>query len=122
MGRKSRWTGLLLLVCGLMVAGGRLYRSRTRSPVGADPIPVQSRQVTIDNFTFDPPELTVPVGTTVVWVNHDDVPHNVVEASRGFSSPALDTDERYAHVFGAAGTYAYFCGIHPHMTGRVVVK
>ncbi|HEY7117158.1 MAG TPA: cupredoxin family copper-binding protein [Tepidisphaeraceae bacterium] len=90
--------------------------------VNTEPAATQTRQVTIDNFTFQPAEVTVPVGTKVVWVNHDDVPHNVVETRRAFSSPALDTDERYAHVFGEAGTYAYFCGIHPHMTGRVVVK
>jgi plastocyanin len=90
--------------------------------VAGPPAAVQTRQVTIDNFTFSPAELIVPVGTKVVWVNHDDVPHNVVETTRAFSSPALDTDEKYAHVFGEAGTYSYFCGIHPHMTGRVVVK
>jgi len=80
------------------------------------------RQVAIDNFSFSPAELTVPVGEKVVWVNHDDVPHTVVSNSKLFASKAMDTDDKYEHVFAAAGTYPYFCSVHPHMTGTIVVK
>jgi plastocyanin len=77
--------------------------------------------VTIDNFTFSPKELTVAVGTTVKWVNHDDIPHTVVEKTT-FRSKALDTDDSYSFTFTSAGEFDYFCGLHPHMVGKVIVK
>jgi plastocyanin len=76
--------------------------------------------ITIDNFTFTPPELTVAVGTTVNWVNHDDIPHTV--ANKAFRSQALDTDDSFSYTFASAGTFDYFCGLHPHMVGKVIVK
>ena len=78
--------------------------------------------ITIDNFTFTPKELTVAVGTTVKWVNHDDIPHTVVEKKTIFRSKALDTDDSYSFTFTSAGTFDYFCGLHPHMVGQVIVK
>ena len=78
--------------------------------------------ITIDNFTFSPKELTVAVGTTVKWVNHDDIPHTVVEKKTTFRSKALDTDDSYSFTFASAGTFDYFCGLHPHMVGQVIVK
>jgi amicyanin len=78
--------------------------------------------VTIDNFTFTPPELTVAVGTTVKWVNHDDIPHSVVNKDKAFRSQALDTDDSYSFTFASVGTFDYFCGLHPHMVGKVIVK
>ena len=80
------------------------------------------QQVNIDNFSFMPKTLTVPVGTTVTWTNHDDVPHTVVSTKKAFASPALDTDERFSFRFTARGTYPYYCSVHPMMTGTVVVK
>jgi amicyanin len=78
--------------------------------------------VTIDNFTFTAPELTVAVGTTVKWVNHDDIPHTVVDKNKAFRSKALDTDDAYSFTFASAGTFDYFCGLHPHMVGKIIVK
>jgi plastocyanin len=78
--------------------------------------------ITIDNFTFTPKELTVAVGTTVKWINHDDIPHTVVEKKTTFRSKALDTDDSYSFTFTSAGTFDYFCGLHPHMVGQVIVK
>jgi plastocyanin len=78
--------------------------------------------VTIDNFTFTAPELTVAVGTTVKWVNHDDIPHTVVEKNKAFRSKALDTDDSYSYTFASAGSFDYFCGLHPHMVGKIIVK
>src|SRR5690348_4366676 len=76
--------------------------------------------VAIDNFSFTPGTVTVPVGTTVEWTNRDDVPHNVVSTAQKFKSPVLDTDEQFSHRFDAPGTYPYFCSLHPRMTGRIV--
>lgn len=80
--------------------------------------------INIDNFSFGPEALTVAVGTTVTWVNHDDEPHTVVsgDSPRLFKSTALDSDEKFTFKFEKPGTYKYFCSIHPHMTGTVVVK
>jgi plastocyanin len=82
----------------------------------------EANVVTIDNFTFSPPELTVAAGTTVKWINHDDIPHSVVENKKAFRSKALDTDDSYSFTFASAGTFSYFCGLHPHMVGKIIVK
>ena len=78
-------------------------------------------QIKIANFTFDPPTLTVKAGTIVTWVNADDIPHVVSEKDGKFRSPALDTDDKFSQVFSTAGTVEYFCAIHPHMMGKIVV-
>ena len=78
--------------------------------------------VTIDNFSFTPPELSIAVGTTVKWVNHDDIPHNVVATNKAFRSKPLDTDDSYSFTFASAGTYDYFCGLHPKMQGKIIVQ
>ncbi len=78
--------------------------------------------VNIDNFTFTPAEMTISVGTTVKWLNRDDIPHTVAEANKIFRSKALDTDDSFSYTFTTAGTFNYFCGLHPHMTGKIIVK
>jgi plastocyanin len=84
---------------------------------------VSTKEITIDNFSFGPQMLTVPAGTQVTWVNHDDIPHTVVsEDLITFRSRALDTDEKFSFTFSKAGTYTYFCSIHPKMTAKVVVQ
>jgi plastocyanin len=80
------------------------------------------KDVAIDNFTFTPSTLTVAAGTTVTWVNHDDVPHTVTSNDKVLASKAMDTDEKFSHLFSSPGTYAYFCAVHKHMTGQVIVK
>jgi plastocyanin len=79
-------------------------------------------KVTIDNFTFAPAEITISAGTTVTWENRDDIPHTVVEKNKLFRSKALDTGDSYSFTFTSAGTYDYFCGLHPHMVGKIIVK
>jgi plastocyanin len=77
--------------------------------------------VSIDNFTFKPNVLTIKPGTTVTFVNHDDIPHSIVDSAGKFKSKVLDTDESFKMTFETAGDVGYFCGLHPHMTGRIVV-
>jgi plastocyanin len=77
--------------------------------------------VKIDNFTFSPATLTVPVGSKVTWVNEDDVPHQVMASGRTFKSQVLDTDQSFSQTFASPGTYEYFCSLHPHMKGTIVV-
>jgi plastocyanin len=83
-----------------------------------------TKEITIDNFTYNPSKLTVPVGTKVTWINQDDVPHTVTSSAkpRRFKSGTLDTDDRFSYVFTAPGTYKYFCAVHPHMTAQIIVK
>jgi amicyanin len=78
--------------------------------------------VKIDNFTFNPPSLTVTAGTTVTWKNQDDIPHTVASTTKAFKSKVLDTDDGYSFTFTTPGVYEYFCSIHPHMTGKIVVE
>lgn len=105
---------LLAMAAGLITGAGLALQPL----LAAD----QNVKITIDNFTFSPPELTVPVGAVVTWVNHDDIPHSVVASGKAFRSKALDTDDSYSFTFTTAGTFDYFCGLHPHMTGKVIVK
>jgi plastocyanin len=79
--------------------------------------------VSIDNFTFTPQQLTVKAGTTVTWTNKDDIPHGIAATGNAFRrSNAMDTDDNYSFTFTTPGTYQYFCYIHPHMTGTIVVE
>jgi plastocyanin len=83
--------------------------------------PASSVEVKIDNFTFAPQSVEVPLNTTVTWTNRDDIPHNLVSDDGLFKSKALDTDDKFSFRFSKAGTYQYFCGLHPKMVGKVVV-
>jgi Icc protein len=80
-------------------------------------------EVVIDNFSFSPKTFTVPVGATVTWTNHDSVPHVVMSADDQFKkSPVLKEGQRFSNTFATAGTYSYFCSIHPRMTGKIIVN
>ena len=79
-------------------------------------------EVNIENFSFGSAALTVPVGTTVTWVNRDDVPHTVISTEKVFGSSVLDTDDQFSYTFTKPGTFPYFCSVHPKMTGKVVVR
>lgn len=89
----------------------------------AEPVaPAAGTQIGILNYKFDPGTLTVPAGTTVTWVNHDEVPHTVASSDKRFtSSGPLDTGDSYSYKFTTPGTYTYFCTLHPFMTGKIVV-
>ena len=85
--------------------------------------PASGTTVKIDNFSFGPATITIPAGSTVTWMNSDDVPH-VVASDDGklFKSKALDTDDRFSFTFTKPGTYNYYCAIHPKMTANIVVQ
>ena len=124
--KKTFWmTGLAALLAGLlMMTTFGSTRAVAASPITAasaadGPAPAA---VKIDNFTFSPNPVTIAVGTQVRWTNHDDVPHTVVADDKSFKSKALDTDDAFTYTFTKPGTYSYFCGLHPRMTGKVVVK
>ncbi len=87
----------------------------------ATPARAEDVAVKIGNFTFGPQELKVKSGTTVTWTNEDDIPHTVVSPNN-FRSKPLDSDDKFSFTFTTPGTYKYFCSLHPHMTGTIVVE
>jgi plastocyanin len=99
----------------LLLAGSPIVRA-------SDTLFSPGSEVKIDNFSFGPQTITVPVGTTVTWTNRDDIPHTSVSTEGVFKSKVMDTDEKFSYTFTKAGTYPYYCTIHPKMTGQVVVK
>ena len=100
----------------IAVAGAAAFLLMAATPVWAEDVAVK-----IGNFTFGPQELKVKAGTTVTWTNEDDMPHTVVSPNN-FRSKVLDTEGAYSFTFTTPGTYKYFCSLHPHMTGTVVVE
>ena len=149
MSRQLHTHRLRLGVCGLVLLGSLMLvacsatagaaqpsgdtRLATPVPPAAlatlPPVKPQASEATgggpsiaIENFNFVSADLTVPVGSTVVWTNHDDVEHTVTASDNSFSSPSIPTDGQFSHTFPTPGTYAYFCAIHPFMTARVTVQ
>jgi plastocyanin len=116
-------TGTLALAMFVVLAllsstHGKDSQTRDSAPVRAT-----KTEVTIDNFSFSPNTLTLSVGATVTWINHDNVPHVVSSTGNQFKeSTVLKTGQTFSHSFMATGTYSYFCSIHPRMTGTIIVK
>jgi plastocyanin len=77
--------------------------------------------VHIKDFAFKPPTVTIHAGETVLFVNDDGDAHTVSATDKSFDSGGLDTNERWRHTFAKAGTYSYFCELHPYMKGTIVV-
>ena len=119
--RKSVFVAGFAVILMLGVAGLGVGH---KSSVALAQDKASSLEVKIDNFSFGPASLTVAVGTTVTWTNRDDIPHTVVSTddAKTFKSKVLDTDEKFSFTFNKAGTYPYFCSIHPKMTGKVIVQ
>ena len=116
---RSVSTAVLLVALGLGTTG---LGAESDNFTASSEQKSETVEVKIDNFSFGPAELTVAVGTTVTWTNRDDIPHTVVSTDKVFKSKVLDTDEKFSYTFAQAGTFPYFCSIHPKMTGKVIVK
>ena len=105
----------LRLVFALAIAGWASLGARSSAGIAEN-------TVKIENFTFDPPRLLVKPGTMVTWINEDDIPHTITSTTKIFRSKALDTDDRFSFTFSMPGVYEYFCSLHPHMKGTIVVE
>jgi plastocyanin len=114
--RMRTCIGLAGLIFALIVFLSVPGRAADRTRSGANAV------VTIDNFSFTPQTLTVKVGTRVTWTNHDDIPHAIMSEDAEFHSKALDTDDSFSFTPTKAGTYSYFCSLHPKMTAKIVVE
>lgn len=119
MKKQSVWHTTLALSMTIAMV---MLASSSRSVAAGPNQTTQAAAVKIDNFSFGPQTLTVPVGTTVTWTNRDDIPHTVVSTDGVFKSKVRDTDETFSYTFTKAGTYTYFCSVHPKMTGTIVVQ
>jgi plastocyanin len=114
---------LAIVLVGCTSPSGHLaaVANSPAAPATKPAAPAQA-QVGIDNFTFTPATITVAAGTKVTWTNHDDIPHTVTSTTGAFDSKAIDTDASFSFIFNTPGTYPYYCEIHPHMRGQVIVK
>ena len=79
-------------------------------------------KIIIDGYSFMPATTIIEPGTLVEWVNRDDSPHTVVAQSLAFRSKALDSNDRFSHRFFEPAVFDYFCSLHPHMTGKIIVR
>ena len=117
MSQRNTLTGTAIAAAlGAMTAAflaAAVLPGRAQSPADA---------VSIDNFTFNPQKLAVKAGTTVTWTNKDDIPHAIAAVGKEFKSKVLDTDNSFSFTFTTPGSYNYFCSLHPHMTGAIVVE
>lgn len=111
----ASFTASVTIAIVLLVAG-------SPSVTANDQPSTANAEVKIDNFVFGPQTLTVPIGATVTWTNKDDIPHTTVSTDGVFKSKVMDTDEKFSFKFTKAGTYSYYCSVHPKMIGKVVVQ
>jgi len=117
MTKKNMWIAATpVMITMLLLSAGSPSVTANDQPTAA------TAEVKVDNFSFGPETLTVTAGTTVTWTNRDDIPHTVVSTDGVFKSKVRDTDEKFSYTFTKAGTYPYFCSVHPKMTGKVVVQ
>lgn len=107
-------TAIIVAVFTLTAMYGTIARAGQGSPSA-------KVAIDIDNFKFGVVSLEVAPGTTVTWTNRDDVPHTVASTTKVFKSPPLDTGDAFSYTFREAGTFAYYCSMHPRMAGTIVV-
>jgi plastocyanin len=116
-------TGTLAFFMLVALASLTNMRGKEAETKASIPVKASKAEVVIDNFSFSPKTFTVPAGATVTWTNHDNVPHVVTSADDQFKkSLVLKTGQRFSNTFATAGSYSYFCSIHPRMTAQIIVK
>ena len=140
---KAIWIGIVVVI--VLVGGYFLFRNSFNtpstspaatpsdsSPATSNPVPAatnptpsvqptnKTSTITISNFSFNPAQLTIKVGTTVTWTNDDQPPHQI--KSDSFNSGILNTGDSFSYKFNQPGTYSYSCAIHPSMTGTIIVQ
>ncbi len=119
----AMFVGLALLSSPVVAFPLTFLQRRDSQTKESAPVKATKTEVAIDNFSFSPNTVTLSVGATVTWTNHDNVPHVVSSTDNQFKkSPLLKIGQSFSHTFATKGTYNYFCSIHPRMTGKIIVK
>ena len=118
---KIKWLFTLTMIATLLAACSA-QPTPTPSPTAAPVTSAAGNTVNISGFKFDPATITIKVGETVTWINQDTVGHTVVSDDGSWSSKDLAKGDKFIHTFDKAGTVTYKCGVHPSMTGSVVVQ
>lgn len=116
--KKIGMIGLLIAI--LLIAG--CYGTKTATqPTTTQP--ATTNTVEIKGFAFNPSTITVTKGTTVKWTHNDGAPHTVTTTSApvDFDSGRMNKGGTFSQIFDTAGTYEYYCSIHPSMKGKVIV-
>jgi plastocyanin len=108
---------IVFLILVVLISGCTGQKTVTKT----DNMTEKPNTVLIKGFAFDPATITVTKGTTITWMNMDTVAHTVVATGNDFSSGNLNNGQSYSHTFNEAGTFEYKCGIHPNMSGKVIV-
>lgn len=133
MKKFALWALPVLLVATLVSCGGGQATPTTpptpptptpapATPGPENPVATGTVQVSIKNISFDPDNLTVEKGTTVIWTNNDPIPHTVTETGGKFDSGSLKPGATFSYVFKESGNYSLLCGYHPGMQGLITVK
>lgn len=90
-------------------------------PEPTGPVDTSGEAVAIQNFSFQPPDLTVRVGAPVVWTNRDDVFHTVTADDRSFDSSTFTKGQTFRLTLDRTGSFPYFCAVHPFMRATLRV-
>jgi plastocyanin len=126
--KPLHWTILIVVVTFIAVCGCTSYGPSTTTPATTQTEVTGAATVNVQNFAFNPASITVPKGTTVIWVNQDTTDHQIVNDAQGtiaqgalFTSNSLPKGASYSFKFDNPGTYPYHCSIHPSMKATVKV-
>ena len=115
---------MILIFALLLTSCASTPPAVTASGTPTQPAPsvagAQNAAISIENFSFNPSTLTITAGTTVTWTNNDSATHTI--KSPNFNSQDLPHGQTFAFKFDTEGTYDYSCGIHPAMTGKIIVQ
>ena len=122
--------GLLVMfaLAASTACGGYSPASPTPTPTTVVPdgstasVTIPMGAASLGDRAYNPGDLTVAVGSTVIWVNTDTVVHTTTSNASGWNSGSIAPNQRFATTLQTAGTFAYHCAIHPGMVGTVIVR
>jgi plastocyanin len=112
---------LLLAACAPAATPTPTSLPVNNPPASQETTTSNGTNIAITNFAFNPADITVPAGTTIIWTNMDGVAHTVVADDGSWKSENIAQGDTYSHTFSQAGIYLYHCGVHPSMTGKITV-